>query len=78
MKLEKDNGLRWVLYIETVIRGQDTMTPLLNDEGEIWLFETYAEAMAEKSEHSLSVVGTAHIDNILGTVYSIVPASSVT
>lgn len=78
LKTKKDTGLRWVLYIEAVVKGQEAMVPLLNEAGKPRLFESYQEAIAEKSDRPLSVIGTANANDIKGTVYNIAHTQNVT
>ena len=74
----RTNGLRWILYIEQEVKGQERMVPLLNDNGEVWFFESYENALIEKSSYPLSVIGTGNPANVQETVYSIVHARNVT
>lgn len=78
LETKKDTGLRWVLYVEQEIKGQERMVPLLNGDGKPRLFGSYQKAMVEKSDHPLSVVGTANANDIKGTVYNITLAPNVT
>lgn len=51
-----DSGMRFALYVEGLVKGQETMVLLTNGRGKVRYFYTYEEAMAEQTTNPLSVI----------------------